>query len=115
MVSNILRSNLHYLTLKSVIILRNWFTDLTARNGVHDLDTDSGVEQLRGELSRLDPATLFVSLGSGAEGQVMARIIQRTPRRTLAIAKGPDEARMRNVIREILPTVMFDIAMKPPR
>jgi hypothetical protein len=45
----------------------------------------------------------------------MARIIQRTPRRTLAIAKGPDEARMRNVIREILPTVMFDIAMKPPR
>jgi hypothetical protein len=82
---------------------------------VHDLDTDSGVEKLRGELSRLDPATLFVSLGSGAEGQVMARIIQRTPRRTLAIAKGPDEARMRNVIREILPTVMFDIAMKPPR
>ena len=27
----------------------------------------------------------------------------------------PDEARMRNAIREILPTVMFDIAMKPPR
>jgi hypothetical protein len=58
---------------------------------------------------------LFVSLGSGADGQVVARVVQRTPRRTLAIAKGPDEARMRNAIREILPTVMFDIAMMPPR
>ena len=82
---------------------------------VRDLDTESGVAALRGELSRLDPATLFVSLGTGADGQVVARIVQRTPRRTLAIAKGPDEARMRNAIREILPTVMFDIAMKPPR
>jgi hypothetical protein len=82
---------------------------------VQDLDTDAGVAQLRSELSRLDPATLFVSLGSGADGQVVARVVQRTPRRTLAIAKGPDEARMRNAIREILPTVMFDIAMKPPR
>ena len=82
---------------------------------VHDLDTELGMKQLRSELSRLDPATLFVSLGSGADGQVVARVVQRTPRRTLAIAKGPDEARMRNAIREILPTVMFDIAMKPPR
>jgi hypothetical protein len=82
---------------------------------VHNLDTDSGVDQLRGELGRLDPATLFVSLGSGTDGQVMARVVQRTPRRTLAMATGPDEARLRNAIREILPTVMFDIAMKPPR
>lgn len=82
---------------------------------VRDLDTEAGAAQLRQELSRLDPATLFVSLGSGADGQVVARIVQRTPRRTLAIAKGPDEARMRNAIRDILPTVMFDIAMKPPR
>ncbi|HEX3501590.1 MAG TPA: hypothetical protein VHT04_19920 [Stellaceae bacterium] len=82
---------------------------------VQDLDTEAGVAQLRSELSRLDPATLFVSLGSGADGQVVARVVQRTPRRTLAIAKGPDEARMRNAIREILPTVMFDIAMMPPR
>lgn len=82
---------------------------------VHNLDTEAGVDELRGELSRLDPATLFVSLGSGAEGQVVARVVQRTPRRTLAMATGPDEARLRNAIREILPTVMFDIAMKPPR
>src|SRR5258708_21513984 len=82
---------------------------------VRDLDTDAGVEQLRHELSRLDPATLFVSLGAGADGQVVARVVQRTPRRTLAMAKGPDEARMRNAIREILPTVRFDIAIKPPR
>jgi hypothetical protein len=31
------------------------------------------------------------------------------------MATGPDEARLRNAVREILPTVMFDIAMKPPR
>ncbi len=82
---------------------------------VRDLETEAGVDQLRHELTRFDPATLFVSLGAGADGQVVARVVQRTPRRTLAIAKGPDEARMRNAIREILPTVMFDIAMKPPR
>jgi len=82
---------------------------------VHNLDTEAGIDQLRSELSRLDPATLFVSLGSGADGQVVARVVQRTPRRTLAMATGPVEARLRNAIREILPTVMFDIAMKPPR
>lgn len=82
---------------------------------VHDLDADSDTEKLRAELRRLDPATLFVSVGPGSNDQVMARIVQRTPRRTLAIARGRDEARLRNAIREVLPTVMFDLSMKPPR
>jgi hypothetical protein len=81
----------------------------------HDLDTEAGAEALRTELGRLDPATLFVSLGSGSGDQVMARVVQRTPRRTLVIAKGRDEASVRNAIREVLPTVMFDLSMRPPR
>lgn len=39
MVSNIFRSNLHYLTLK--ISLDNWFADLIAREGAHDLDPET--------------------------------------------------------------------------
>src|SRR6185437_13275313 len=81
---------------------------------VHDLDSDAGAKALRGELGRLDPATLFVSVGPGSGDQVMARIMQRTPRRTLVIAKARDEARLRNAIREVLPTVMFDLSMRPP-
>ena len=82
---------------------------------VHDLDAEDGAKALRAELGRLDPATLFVSVGPGSGDQVMARIVQRTPRRTLVIAKGRDEASVRNAIREVLPTVMFDLSMKPPR
>jgi hypothetical protein len=80
-----------------------------------DLDTEEGVKALRSDLRRLDPASLFVSVGLGSNDQVLARIVQRTPRRTIAIAKGRDEARLRNAIREVLPTVMFDLSMKPPR
>jgi hypothetical protein len=90
-------------------------TDDEANVPVHDLDTEAGAKTLRTALKRLDPATLFVSVGSGANDQVMARVVQRAPRRTIAIARGRDESRIRNAIREILPTVMFDLAMKPPR
>jgi hypothetical protein len=41
MVSNIFRSKLHYLTLKSVISLNNWVTEIIARNGVRDLDSET--------------------------------------------------------------------------
>jgi len=81
----------------------------------HDLDTEIGTKALRKALGRLDPATLFVSVGPGTNDQVMARVVQRTPRRTLIIARGRDEAQIRNAIREVLPTVMFDLAMKAPR
>ncbi len=82
---------------------------------VHDLDTDSGVAQLRKELRRLDPAALYVSVGAASDGRVSARIVQRAPRRTIAIASGRDEASIRNAIREMLPTVMFDVTLRPPR
>jgi hypothetical protein len=82
----------------------------------HDLDTEVGMKTLRKALARLDPATLFVSVGPGGSDQIMARVVQRTPRRTIVIAKGRDEAQIRNAIREVLPTVMFDLAMmKAPR
>jgi hypothetical protein len=82
---------------------------------VHDLDSDDGAAAMRTALARLDPATLFVSVGPGSNDQVMARVVQRAPRRTLVIARGKDEQRIRAAIREVLPTVMFDLAMKAPR
>jgi len=82
---------------------------------VHDIDAEAGVEKLRRDLRRLDPATLYVSMSPGAEGRVMARIVQRAPRRTIAIASGRDEASIRNVIRDLLPRVMFDVTLRPPR
>jgi len=81
---------------------------------VRDLDDDPGLDLLRKDLRRLDSANVFVSIGRGAGGRVLARVLQRNPRRTLAIASAADEARIRNVIRGILPTVMFDLAMKSP-
>ena len=36
------------------------------------------------------------------------------PRRQLAAATASDEATLRGVLREILPNVMLDVAMKPP-
>jgi hypothetical protein len=82
---------------------------------VHDIESEAGVAKLRRELRRLDPATLYVTVGAASEGRIMARIVQRAPRRTIAIASGRDEASVRNAIREILPTVMFDVTLRPPR
>jgi hypothetical protein len=82
---------------------------------VHDLETKEGTAKLRADLGKLDPAALFVSVSSNADGVVMVRIVHRGSRRTITLATGRDEASIRSVIREILPTVMFDLAMKPPR
>lgn len=82
---------------------------------IHDLATEAGLQQFRTALGRLDPAALFVAVGSDSEGQVVARVVQRASRRTLAMAKGRDEVSIRTAIREVLPTVMFDLAMRPPR
>ena len=40
-------------------------------------------------------------------------VLKRNPRRALAMAEGADEASLRAVIREFLPTVMFAVTMKP--
>lgn len=81
---------------------------------IRDLDSADGLDLLRKDLRRLDAGNAFVSIGRAAGGKALARILQRNPRRTLAIATATDEARIRNVIRGILPTVMFDLAMKSP-
>lgn len=80
---------------------------------VHDLDGESGRAALRKALHRVDPAGIFATIRSGPGGRAMAVIVRRNPRRTLAMAAAADEASLRGAIREILPNVMFAVAMKP--
>ena len=79
----------------------------------HDLDTEKGRAALKKALARVDPAEVFVTLGS-KEGRATATILRRNPRGAIACAEGTDEASLRAAIREMLPTVMFSVAMKPP-
>jgi len=79
----------------------------------HDLETDAGKTKLRKALGRVDPAEVFVTIGSNPAGRASAVVIRRNPRGALAAATGADEASLRAAIREILPTVMFSVAMKP--
>jgi hypothetical protein len=80
---------------------------------MRDLDTEAGLDLLRKDLRRTDAANMFVSIGAGPGGRVVARVLQRNPRRAIAAATAADEARIRNALRGILPTVMFDLAMRP--
>jgi hypothetical protein len=80
----------------------------------HDLDTEQGRAALKKALTRVDPAEVFVTLGSNAAGRATATILKRNPRGAIAYAEGADEASLRTAIREMLPTVMFSVAMKPP-
>jgi hypothetical protein len=79
----------------------------------HDLDTDKGREALTKALKRIDPAEVFVTLGSTTSGRATATVVRRNPRGAIAAAEGADEASLRTAIREMLPTVMFSVAMKP--
>jgi hypothetical protein len=81
---------------------------------VHDLDSDAGRASLRKALNRVDPASVFATIRSGPGGRAMATILRRSPRRALATAAATDEAGLRAAIRDILPNVMFSVAMKPP-
>jgi hypothetical protein len=81
---------------------------------VHDLDSDAGRASLRKALNRVDPASVFATIRSGPGGRAMATILRRNPRRALASAAAADEAALRAAIRDILPNVMFSVAMKPP-
>ncbi len=81
---------------------------------VHDLDSDAGRATLRKALNRVDPASVFATIRSGPGGRAMATILRRSPRRALASAAATDEAALRAAIRDILPAVMFSVAMKPP-
>ena len=80
----------------------------------HDLDTEKGRAALKKSLGRVDPAEVFVTLGSNKDGRATATVLRRNPRGAIACAEGADEASLRTAIREMLPTVMFSVAMKPP-
>ena len=80
---------------------------------VHDLDDERGRAQLKKALNRVDAATVFATNRAAAGGRALAAILRRNPRRTLAMAAAADEASLRAAIREILPNVMFSVAMKP--
>jgi hypothetical protein len=80
----------------------------------HNVETNEGVAALKRVLRRIEPADAFATIRPGRDGRATARILRRGSRRLLAAATASDEATLRGVIREILPNVMLDVAMKPP-
>lgn len=86
----------------------------TAEMAAHDVETSEGLQALKRLLRRIEPADAFATIRPGRDGRVSARILRRGSRRLIAAATASDEARLRGVLREILPNVMLDVAMKPP-
>jgi hypothetical protein len=86
----------------------------TPETPVHDIETSEGLQALKRILKRIEPADTFATIRPGRDGRVTARILRRGSRRLLAAATAADESTLRGVIREILPNVMLDVAMKPP-
>ena len=80
----------------------------------HDVETSEGLQALKRLLRRIEPADAFATIRPGRDGRVTARILRRGSRRLIAAATASDEAKLRGVLREILPNVMLDVAMKPP-
>jgi hypothetical protein len=80
----------------------------------HDIETGEGLQALKRLLRRIEPADAFATIRPGRDGRVTARILRRGSRRLIAAATASDEAKLRGVLREILPNVMLDVAMKPP-
>jgi hypothetical protein len=79
-----------------------------------DIETGEGLQALKRLLRRVEPADAFATIRPGRDGRVTARILRRGSRRLIAAATASDEARLRGALREILPNVMLDVAMKPP-
>ncbi len=79
-----------------------------------DVETAEGLQALKRLLRRIEPAEVFATIRPGREGRATARILRRGNRRLLAAATASDESTLRGVLREILPNVMLDVAMKPP-
>jgi len=86
----------------------------TGEAPAHDVETSEGLQALKRVLRRIEPADAFATIRPGRDGRVTARILRRGSRRLLAAATALDEAKLRGVLREILPNVMLDVAMKPP-
>src|SRR6266566_8717224 len=80
----------------------------------HDVETSEGLQALKRILKRIEPADAFATIRPGRDGRATARVLRRGSRRVIAAASGADESTLRGVIREILPNVMLDVAMKPP-
>jgi len=72
------------------------------------------LQALKRILKRIEPADAFATIRPGRDGRATARVLRRGSRRVIAAATGADESTLRGVIREILPNVMLDVAMKPP-
>ena len=85
-----------------------------AETAAHDIETSEGLQALKRLLRRIEPADAFATIRPGRDGRVTARILRRGSRRLIAAASASDEAKLRGVLREILPNVMLDVAMKPP-
>ena len=81
---------------------------------VYDIETPEGLQTLKRILKRIEPVDAFATIRPGRDGRATARILRRSSRRVIAAAIGADESTLRGVIREILPNVMLDVAMKPP-
>ncbi|HEV2301208.1 MAG TPA: hypothetical protein VGR91_06515 [Stellaceae bacterium] len=81
---------------------------------VYDIESAEGLLALRRVLRRVEAADAFATIRPDRDGRATARVLRRGSRRVIAAATAADEARLRSVIREILPNVMFDVAMKPP-
>jgi len=79
-----------------------------------DVETADGLQALKRLLRRVEPAEVFATIRAGRDGRATARVLRRGSRRLLAAATGSDEATLRGVLRDILPNVMLDVAMKPP-
>src|SRR5260370_28320014 len=79
-----------------------------------DVETSDGLQALKRVLRRVEPAEVFATIRPGREGRATARILRRGSRRLLAAATASDESTLRGVLREILPNVMLDLAIKPP-
>ncbi len=86
----------------------------TSETPVYDVETPDGLQALKRILKRIEPADAFATIRPGSDGRATARVVRRGSRRLLAAASAADESTLRGVIREILPNVMFDVAMKPP-
>jgi hypothetical protein len=86
----------------------------TGEAGAHNVETAEGLQELKRALRRVEPADAFATIRPDRDGRATARILRRGSRRLLAAATASDEATLRGVIREILPNVMLDVAMKPP-
>jgi hypothetical protein len=86
----------------------------TPESPLHDVETAEGLAALKRILKRIEPADAFATIRAGRDGRATARVLRRGSRRLLAAATATDESTLRSVIREILPNVMLDVAMKPP-